>query len=45
VVVRARELVNAVRENLMREPERLVPEDYRFWETNDKIIREVYESL
>ncbi|RPI20267.1 MAG: glycosyl transferase family 1, partial [Acidobacteriales bacterium] len=45
VVVRARELVNAVRENLMREPERLGPEDCRCWEMNDEIIREVYESL
>ena len=45
VVVKARELVNAVRENLMREPEKLNAEDYRFWEMNDRIIREVYESL
>jgi len=45
VVVKSRELRDAVRENLHREPERLGPEDYRFWDGNDKIIREVYESL
>ncbi len=45
VVVKSSELGRAVRENLMREPERLDPDDYRFWDMNDKIIREVYESL
>ena len=45
VVVKARELGLAVRENLVREPERLGPDDYRFWDMNDKTIKEVYESL
>lgn len=45
VVVKARELANAVRENLTHEPVRLGPEDYRFWDLNDETIREVYESL
>ncbi|VVB68744.1 Uncharacterised protein [uncultured archaeon] len=45
VVVKSRELRDAVLENIEREPERLGSEDYRFWDGNDKIIREVYESL
>jgi glycosyltransferase involved in cell wall biosynthesis len=45
VVVKSRELANAVRENLTHEPVRLGPEDYRFWDMNDETIREVYESL
>jgi len=45
VVVKARDLGRAVRENLLREPERLGPEDYRFWDMNDRTIKEVYESL
>jgi glycosyltransferase involved in cell wall biosynthesis len=45
VVVKARDLGNAVHENLMREPERLGPDDYRFWDMNDRTIKEVYESL
>jgi glycosyltransferase involved in cell wall biosynthesis len=45
VVVKAEQLEEAVRENLMHEPEKLLAEDYRFWESNDRIIREVYESL
>ena len=45
VIVKAEKLEEAVRENLMREPEKLSAEDYRFWERNDQIIREVYESL
>ncbi len=44
-VVKSRELKDAVLENLGREPEKMSPEDYRFWDGNDKIIREVYESL
>jgi hypothetical protein len=44
-VVKAGELGRAVRENLRREPERLAAEDYRFWDRNDPIIREAYESL
>ena len=45
VVVKAEKLEEAVRENLMREPEKLSAEDYRFWDRNDQIIREAYESL
>jgi glycosyltransferase involved in cell wall biosynthesis len=45
VVVKSWQLKDAVLENLGREPERLSPEDYRFWDGNDRIIREVYESL
>ena len=45
MVVKAEQLEEAVRENLMHEPEKLLAEDYRFWERNDRIIREVYESL
>ena len=45
VIVKAEKLEDAVRENLMREPEKLAAEDYRFWDGNDQIIREVYESL
>jgi glycosyltransferase involved in cell wall biosynthesis len=45
VVVKADKLEDAVRENLVREPEKLLAEDYRFWDRNDRTIREVYESL
>ena len=45
VVVKAEGLIDAVRENLTHEPEKLGQEDYRFWEGNDNIIREVYESI
>jgi glycosyltransferase involved in cell wall biosynthesis len=45
VIVKTEKLVEAVRENLMREPEKLSAEDYRFWDGNDRIIREVYERL
>jgi glycosyltransferase involved in cell wall biosynthesis len=44
-VVKAGELERAVRENLLLEPEKLAAEDYRFWDRNDPIIREAYESL
>ena len=45
VVVKAEKLEEAVRENLKREPEKLAAEDYRFWDRNDQIIREAYESI
>lgn len=45
VVVKAEKLEEAVRENLQRDPEKLAAEDYRFWDRNDRIIREAYESL
>jgi len=43
--VKAEKLEEAVRENLKREPEKLAAEDYRFWDRNDQIIREAYESI
>ena len=45
VVVRPKKLEEAVREKILREPERLLPEDYRFWERNDRIIEEIYSHL
>ncbi len=45
VVVNAENLEDAVRENLQREPEKLLAEDYRFWERNDRTIQEAYETL
>ncbi len=45
VVVKAEKLEEAVLENLQREPKMLSAEDYRFWDRNDRIIREAYESL
>ena len=45
VIVKAEKLEEAVRENLMREPEKLAAEDYRFWDRNDQTIREAYESI
>ncbi len=36
VVVKTEELIDAVRENLTHEPEKLGQEDYRFWEGNDR---------
>jgi glycosyltransferase involved in cell wall biosynthesis len=45
VVVKSKDLKEAILENLKREPEKLEIGDYRFWEMNDRVIREVYESL
>jgi len=45
VIVPSRDLERAVRDNLQREPEPMGREDYRFWDTNDRVIQEVYESL
>jgi len=45
VIVPSRDLERAVRDNLAREPEPMSREDYRFWDMNDQVIREVYESL
>ncbi|MDD4651480.1 MAG: glycosyltransferase [Methanothrix sp.] len=45
VVVKREKLEEAVRDSLRREPEKLLDEDYRFWDRNDRTIREVYESL
>ena len=45
VVVKSAELKDAVTQNLKREPEKLREEDYRFWDRNDKTIKEIYESL
>lgn len=44
-IVESERLVEAVRESLSREPEKLLAEDYRFWEGNLPAIKEVYESL
>jgi glycosyltransferase involved in cell wall biosynthesis len=44
-IVKSQNLVEAVRESLSREPETLLVEDYRFWEGNERAIKEVYESL
>lgn len=44
VIVPSRDLERAVRDNLAREPEPMSREDYRFWDMNDQVIREVYES-
>jgi glycosyltransferase involved in cell wall biosynthesis len=44
-IVKSEELVEVVRRSLLHEPEKLFPEDYRFWEGNERIIKEVYESL
>ena len=45
VVVKTKELTDAVRENLSMSPKNLGQEDYRFWEGNEDMIREVYESI
>jgi len=45
LVVKTEKLEEAVLYNLQREPEKLSAEDYRFWDRNDRIIREAYESL
>jgi glycosyltransferase involved in cell wall biosynthesis len=44
-IVKSEMLVEAVRESLSREPKTLLAEDYRFWEGNERTIKEVYESL
>lgn len=45
VVVKSTRLREAVLEHLDREPEKLSDKDYRFWESNDRTIKEVYERL
>ena len=45
VIVPSRDLERAVRDNLLREPEPMDREDYRFWDLNDLVIKEVYESM
>ncbi len=45
VIVKTKNLEEAVRENLMREPKKLAAEDYRFWDKNNSTIREAYKSL
>ncbi|NLH22109.1 MAG: glycosyltransferase family 4 protein [Methanothrix sp.] len=44
-IVKSEELVDAVRESLLHQPEKLLPEDCRFWEGNEGVIQEVYQSL
>jgi glycosyltransferase involved in cell wall biosynthesis len=45
VIVKPEKLEEAVREELKKDPKKLLSEDCRFWERNDPIIKEVYESL
>ncbi|MGB7570142.1 MAG: glycosyltransferase [Methanothrix sp.] len=45
LVVDPEDLEQALRETMQREPERLQPDEYRFWERNDQIIKEAYECL
>ncbi|MDD4652793.1 MAG: glycosyltransferase [Methanothrix sp.] len=45
VIVKTEDLVDAVRDNLTREPDKLAPEDYMFWERNERLIGEIYDSL
>ncbi|MDM7939758.1 MAG: glycosyltransferase [Methanothrix sp.] len=45
VVVKSRELKDAILQSLEREPEKLGEKDYRFWEMNERTIQKVYESL
>lgn len=44
-IVKADDLEEAVRERLLRDPEKLSSDEYRFWEQNDPIIKRVYDSL
>lgn len=45
VVVKRMELKEAILENFKREPERLKADDYRFWDRNNEIIKEIYEEV
>ncbi|NYT02686.1 MAG: glycosyltransferase family 4 protein [Methanosarcinales archaeon] len=45
VVVESPDLGRAIRECKGREPERLAPGDFRFWDGNREAIRRVYEGL
>lgn len=45
LIVKSSELENAVREYLDKKPEKLNSGDYRFWESNTRTIKEVYEKI
>ena len=45
MVVKSSQLEKTIREHLNQKPEKLREEDYRFWDMNREIIREVYEGL
>jgi len=45
IVVKRSDLKQAVIENLDRVPQRMQEEDYRYWELNEPVIREAYESI
>lgn len=45
VVVDVPQLKNAILEHLDKEPERMDEKDYRYWDLNNKIIKDAYETL
>jgi glycosyltransferase involved in cell wall biosynthesis len=45
IVVKRSNFKQAVIENLDRVPQQMQEEDYRYWELNEPVIREAYESL
>jgi len=45
LIVKSSELEGAISEYLDKKPEKLNPEDYRFWESNTKKIKEIYEKI
>ena len=45
LIVKSSELENAISEYLDKKPEKLNPEDYRFWESNTRRIKEIYEKI
>lgn len=45
IVVKSSDLKQALLEHLNDKPQRMTNDDYRFWDLNDKTIREAYESL
>jgi len=45
VLVEAGEMEQAIREYIDIEPEKLAEHDLRYWESNDSIIKEIYDRL
>jgi glycosyltransferase involved in cell wall biosynthesis len=45
IIVESDELKDAIKEHLNDRPKSLLEEDYRYWDSNTKAIKEVYESL
>lgn len=45
IVVKSRELKDAVIKYQGKTPEKMTADDYRYWDNNDRIIKEVYDSL